>query len=69
MRTHRTTISRKQKWEEKQIYGRFKRLTSDISLKKTWMWLKKRDLKRETTPPDSSTKQFYKNQSYQSKNI
>ena len=31
----RTEISRKQKWEEKQLYGHFKRLTSDISHKKT----------------------------------
>ena len=30
-----TTITRKQKWEEKQPYGRFKRLTSDISHEKT----------------------------------
>ena len=29
------TITRKQKWEEKQFYGRFKRLTSDISHEKT----------------------------------
>ena len=34
-------ISRKQKWEEKQLHGRFKRLTSDISRKKTSSWLKK----------------------------
>ena len=27
-----TEIARKQKWEEKQIYGRFKRITSDNSL-------------------------------------
>ena len=47
MRTIRTTINRK-KWEEKRIYGRFKRLISDISLKKTWIWLRKGNLKRET---------------------
>ena len=29
------TITRKQKWEEKQINERFKRLTSNISLKET----------------------------------
>ena len=40
--------NRKQKWEEKQFYGRFKRLSSDISLEKTWIWLIKRNLKRET---------------------
>ena len=38
---NRTEITRKQKWEEKQLYGRFKRLRSDISYKETWMWLKK----------------------------
>ena len=31
MRTSGTTITRKQKWEEKQLYRRFKRLRSDIS--------------------------------------
>ena len=34
-RISRTEINRKQKWEEKQLYGRFKRLTSDISPEKT----------------------------------
>ena len=34
-RISRTTITRKQKWEEKQLYGRFKRLTSDIQHEKT----------------------------------
>ena len=34
MRTNRTTINRKQKWVEKQFYGRFKRLISKISHKK-----------------------------------
>ena len=33
-RSSGTTITRKQKWEEKQLYGRFKRLTSDISREK-----------------------------------
>ena len=36
MRTNRTKITRKQKWEEKQFYGHFKRLTSNISHEKTW---------------------------------
>ena len=36
MRISRTEITRKQKREEKQLYGRFKRLTSNISRKKTW---------------------------------
>ena len=29
-RTSRTIITRRQKWEEKQLYGRFTKLTSDI---------------------------------------
>ena len=33
-RINRTTMTRKQKWEEKQLYGRFKRLLSNISLEK-----------------------------------
>ena len=43
-----TTITRKQKWEEKQLNGRFKQLTSNISRVKTWTWQRKRNLKRET---------------------
>ena len=42
------TITRKQKWELKQLYGRFKRLINNISLKKTWTWLRKGNFKRET---------------------
>ena len=34
---NRTTITRKQKGGEKQLYWRFKRRTSDIS-HKTWLW-------------------------------
>ena len=45
--TSRTTITWKQKWEEKQHYGRFKRLIN-ISHKKTLTWLRKGNLKRET---------------------
>ena len=44
----RMTTTRKQKWEEKQIYGRFKRLINNISHQKTWTWLRKGNLKRET---------------------
>ena len=33
---------------KKQLYGRFKRLISDISHKETWMWLRNGNLKRET---------------------
>ena len=49
------TITSKQKWEEKQLYGRFKRLISNISHEKkqkkktqTWTWLRKENLKIET---------------------
>ena len=41
------TITRKQNWEEKQLYGRFKRLIN-ISHEKTWTWLRKVNFKRET---------------------
>ena len=36
--TNRMTMTRKQKWEEKQLYGRFKRLIND---EKTWIRLRK----------------------------
>ena len=44
----RMTTTRIQKWEEKQVYGRFKRLINNISHQKTWTWRKKENLKRET---------------------
>ena len=47
-RISRTTITRKQKWEEKPLYRCFKWLTSDISHEKKWTWLRKGKLKRET---------------------
>ena len=63
------TITRKQKWLEKQFYGRFKRLISDISKEKTSTWLRKGNIKRVTESfSNSSTKRRHKNQSYQSKN-
>ena len=46
-RTNGTTITRKQKSEEKQLYGLFRQLTN-ISHEKTWTWLRKGNLKRET---------------------
>ena len=46
--TNRMTITRKQQWEEKQLYGRFKRLINDISHENTWTWLRKGNFKRET---------------------
>ena len=45
---NRMTITRKQKWEGKQLYGRFKRLINNISHGKTWTWLRKGNFKRET---------------------
>ena len=45
---NRMTTTRKQKWEEKQLYGRFKRLINNISHQKTWTWLRKENLMRET---------------------
>ena len=40
-------ITRK-KWEVKQLCGYFKRLTSEISHEKTWIWLRRENLKGET---------------------
>ena len=45
---NRMTITRKQKWEGKQFYGRFKRLINNISHDKTWTLLRKGNFKRET---------------------
>ena len=45
---NRMTITKKQKWEEKQVHGCFKQLINNISHDKTWTWLRKRNFKRET---------------------
>ena len=45
---NRMTITRKQRWKGKQLYGRFKRLINNISLDKPWTWLRKGNFKRET---------------------
>ena len=45
---NRMKITRKQKWEGKQLYGLFKRLINNISHDKTWTWLRKGNFKRET---------------------
>ena len=45
---NRMTITKKQKWEEKQLYRRFKRLINNISHNKTWTWLRKWNFMRET---------------------
>ena len=41
------TTTRKQKWEEKELYGYFNRQTDEISYKKTTTLLRKRNLQRE----------------------
>ena len=45
---NRMTITRKRKWERKQLCGRFKRLINNFSHDKTWTWLRKGNFKRET---------------------
>ena len=68
-RTNRTTITRKQKWEEKQLYGHFKRLTSDISNEENVDEAKKwKPWKRNWISSNGSSKQRHTDQSYQSKN-
>ena len=44
---NRMTITRKQKWEENQLYGRFKWLINDIPNQKTWAWLRKGNLREK----------------------
>ena len=44
----RMTTTKKHKWVGEQLYGRFKRLINNISHQKTWTWLRKGNLKRET---------------------
>ena len=44
---NKMTITRKQKWEGKQLYGRFKRLINNISHDKTWTWLRIGNFQRE----------------------
>ena len=49
MMNNRMTITRKQKWEGKQIYGRFKRLINKIlHEKKKITWIRTGNFKRET---------------------
>ena len=45
---NRMTKTWKQKWEGKQLHGRFKRLINNISHDKTWTWLRKGNFKRKT---------------------
>ena len=46
--TNSMTITMKQKWEEKQLYVRFKQLINNISHEKTKTWLRKINFERET---------------------
>ncbi|MUZ80509.1 hypothetical protein GLN52_23935 [Shigella flexneri] len=40
--------ARKEKWEKKHLHGLFIRRTKEIAHEKTWTWLRKGHLKRET---------------------
>ena len=68
-RTNRKTITKKQKWEEKQLYGHFKRLISNTGENMDVAKKKKGNHKRET---ESLLKAAQNNailkQEYQSKN-
>ena len=44
---NKMTIVRKHKWEQRRHYGRFKRRINNITHKRTWTWLKKRNFKKE----------------------
>ena len=44
---NRMTITRKQKWEGKQLYGHFKRLINSISHDETWTGIRKGNFKRQ----------------------
>ena len=45
---NKMTKARKQKWEAKQLHGRFKRLINNISHDKIWTWLRKGNFKMKT---------------------
>ena len=66
---NRMTITRKPKEEEKQLYGRLKRLINNISYEKTWTWLRKGNFKRETKSlPIAAQNNAIRNQLNQSEN-
>ena len=44
---NKTAKTRKEKWEEKQQYGYFKRQTSEIAQQKIWTGLKKNEYTQE----------------------
>ena len=68
VKINRTTITRKPKWEEKQLYGYFKRQTDEISHEKIWMWLRMWTITRLWISSNSSKKQCHKDQLCQSEN-
>ena len=45
---NRMTITTNKNEKKTQLYGRFKRLINNISHEKTWTWLRKGNLERET---------------------
>ena len=47
MNLNSTTINRKEKWEERQEYGYFKRQIDEISKENIWSWLRNGNLRRE----------------------
>ena len=53
---NRMTITRKQEWEGKQLYGCFKRLINNISHDKTWAWRRKGNFKREMAAQNSAVR-------------
>ena len=61
---HNDNNRKNKKWEEKQRYGQFKRLISDITHEKKWMWLRKRNHERETESLRIAPKKSHKEQSY-----
>ena len=48
VRKNRRTITRKQKWQEKQLHGYFNRKIGEISHEKTWAWIRNGNFKCET---------------------
>ena len=50
------TITRKEKWEGKQLYRCFKRLINNTSHEKTWIWLWKGNFKIETAAQNNAVR-------------
>ena len=55
-KTNRMTMTRKQNWERKQLYKRFKRLISNISHGRTWAWLRKGNFKTEIAAQNNAVR-------------